>query len=267
MSIDNLRAMLARVDATDHAEGQLAYARYNRIMQQLMLRFDIPLERVVAAFVSLSPNSDYHGNLRSTVSVLAGVKHGHRPADITVSTYNHCRDRAYAYAIGERDFLKETKGPKITSFYHNILDPTDTRWVTVDGHMAAIWFGGRMTMKEALVTRRQYREIKHAITALAFENFLVPCELQAILWFARKRIFRVRFEPQGDLINWANNDLWRTEVDVERMEPYDNKQQSTRRAIGAGQRDFRDLAGELQRQLEIGHGDAPVGGANGTQQG
>lgn len=218
--IDNLRAMFARADSHDYLEGQLAYARYNTVMCQLSRRFSISLERVIAVFVSLSPNSDYHGNLRSTVSVLAAVHHGVDRTKVVVSTYNHCRDRAFDYAVGARDFLAETKGPKIINFYHNVLDPKDTRWVTIDGHMSAIWFGENMTMREALVTMSEYREIAAATKKLAFENFMLPNQMQAILWFTRKRVARVRFDPQGGLFDWADGDLWKTNVDTDAMKPY-----------------------------------------------
>src|SRR5260370_516937 len=95
MSLDNLTSMLNLADRIDIAEGKVAYQRYHILMTKLSRKFSIPLERVVAAFVSLSPNSDYHGNLRSTISVLAGIHNGVDMHQITVSTYNHCRDRAY----------------------------------------------------------------------------------------------------------------------------------------------------------------------------
>lgn len=84
MAIDNLLRMFSRADAIDRDEGMRAYFRYHSIMCDLSRRYSIELERVVAVFVSLSPNSDYAGNLRSTVSVLAGVYHGIPREQVTV---------------------------------------------------------------------------------------------------------------------------------------------------------------------------------------
>lgn len=197
MSEANLRALLAQANADDRAEGMVAYARYHHVMAEISRRFSLPLDRTVAVFVSLSPNSDYIGNLRSTVSVAAGVFHGVPMSQVQVSTYRHCLARAWAYAHGEADFLDRTKGPKVRAFYHNVLDPTDYRHVTIDGHMTAIWRGEDLTMRQALLySRKEYDEVANAIKRIAFSMALVPCELQAILWHARKRIKAIKYSPQ-----------------------------------------------------------------------
>ena len=214
----NLEAMLAQADANDVVEGQLAYVRYHQVMCTLAQRYSVPLPRVVAAFVSLSPNNDYAGNLRSTVSVLAG-RYTQDDDAITVSTYKHCRTRALQYVRGQRDFLREAKGPKITNFYHNILTPDDSRWVTIDGHMVAAWKGQRLVMKQALCTLREYREIAAATKALAFQNFMLPNQVQAIIWFARKRTLHVKYNGQLNLFG-AKDDVWNTLKDVTQMKPY-----------------------------------------------
>jgi hypothetical protein len=211
--------MLRLADSIDMEEGLLAYQRYHEVMAQLARRFSIELEKVIAVFVSTSPNNDYHNNLRSTISILAGVMHGVPEERITISTYKHCRKRAYQYATGERVFLKETKGPKVLNFYHNILDPSDNNYVTIDGHMSAIWQGKKLTMKEALVTKKEYHEIAHAVKKLAFSEFMLPNQLQAVLWFTRKRVCNIKSENQFDLL-MPKGDLWKTAKDVNKMKPF-----------------------------------------------
>lgn len=197
--------MLAQANADDVVEGKQAYARYHHVMCTLSRKYSVPLDRTVAVFVSLSPNSDYIGNLRSTVSVLAGVHHGVSVQQVQVSTYRHCLHRAWAYAHGQASFLDRTKGPKVRAFYHNVLDPLDNRHVTIDGHMTAIWRGRDLTMRQALVySRKEYEEISSAVKRLAFENYLVPCEMQAILWHARKRIRQIKYTAQQNL--WPHDE-------------------------------------------------------------
>lgn len=218
-----LQVMLAQADQIDIDEGMLAYQRYHRVMLALSERFSVHPRRVCAAFCSLSPNSDYFGNLRSTVSVLDGIAKG-KPAElITVSTYNHCKLRAIEYATGAKDFLRFTTGPKIRAFYMNILDPTDWQYVTIDGHMSAMWQDDpKMTMKEALLPLRVYKEVQAAVQQIAFENFMVPNQLQAALWFTRKRLSRVVYDPQLSLFA-DKTDVWKTLVDVADLHPYDDK--------------------------------------------
>ena len=214
----NLEEMFERADKIDINEGARAYFRYHEVMHDIASLYDYPIDCVVAVFCALSPNSDYKGNLRSAVSVLRGLKDGEDPRDIIVSTYNHCKYRAIEYARGQ-PFLDLVKGPKITNFYHNILNPMDNRWVTIDGHMSAIWQGKDLTMKEAIIRRKTYNEIAHAVKALAFRHCLLPHQLQAILWFTRKRTARIKYDAQGQLFA-APEDLWGTIQSASDIKPY-----------------------------------------------
>lgn len=220
MSEKNLLSIFDRADKIDREEGMLAYRRYNELMVGIADRYDTPLPNVIAGFVSLSPNSDYIGNLRSLISVLEGVRHGVDVKDITVSTYKHCRDRAYRYITGQDDFIALTHGRKVLSFYHNVLDPVSSQRVTVDGHMVAAWRGENLTMKEAIIRRRsEYDEIEYAVKRIAFERFLVPHQVQATIWFARKRLFRVRYDAQMSLFA-PPDDVWRTAQKIDDLIPY-----------------------------------------------
>lgn len=223
MSIDNLRALYRAADLDDVREGRLAYQRYHETMAAFASYYGMPLNRVIAAFCALSPNSDYMGNLRSLASVLQGWKIGDRVDNVTVSTYKHCRNRAWAYVSGAAEFVTKDRGPKILAFYHNILAPEDDRFVTVDGHMVAAHAGQRMTMKEAHIGRATYRAIAGDVRSLAFNLFMVPCELQATLWFARKRLANVKYDPQMDLFG-APGDKWRTLNSPEVIQPYTRKE-------------------------------------------
>lgn len=144
-------------------------------------------------------------NLRSLTSVLDGVSAGIPPEAITVSTYKACRNRAISYLTGKTDFLRTVRGPKIRAFRDNILRPRTSRLVTVDGHMVAAYLGNpNMTMKDAayhLTRRTQYNEIADAITSIADANGIAPCQAQAILWHARKRIFNIKFDAQTSLLD------------------------------------------------------------------
>lgn len=211
--------MFERASDIDLDEGMVAYERYNMVMQKIADHYDFPLDRVIAVFVSTSPNNNYKANLRSTVSVLDGIRRGIDPELVTVSTYKHCRRRAHAYAIGEKRFLEETDGLKVLSFYHNLMNPLDNRWVTVDGHMSAIWQGKDLTMRQALVSKRTYMTIRDDIRWLAFRHYMLPNQMQAILWFTRKRVDKVIYDPQLDLFG-DPTDVWGTFRDVSTIHPF-----------------------------------------------
>lgn len=220
MSESNLRKVLGQADVIDYDEGQLAYERYNMLMQRIAIRYAQPLDRVVAAFCALSPNNDYQGNLRSLISVLEGVDQQRPWSTIQISTYRHCGQRAYNYLKGLADFELEVKGPKILNFYYNILQPRDVRWVTIDGHMVGAWRDNlKLTMKQAIPSASEYREIKAAVQRIAFDRFLVPNHVQAIIWFTRKRLARSVYSPQLSLFA-ERGDIWDTLKDLERIKPF-----------------------------------------------
>lgn len=217
----NLRTLLALADYHDWSEGRLAFARYAEMMEAFASRYGFPFSRTVAAFVALSPNLDYAGNLRSLASIMQGMRRGAPVEKIVTSSYNHTRDRACSYLSGEVDFLSTVKGPKITAFYRNIIDPRDPRPVTIDGHMVCAWLGRQLSMKKALLRGASaYETIADGVRRVAAEHGLAPNQAQAILWFTRKRVFRVKYEPQMDLLNSPGN-VWKTLAPVSDILPYE----------------------------------------------
>lgn len=219
MSYANLKAMLRAADAIDVEEGRLAYPRYHDVMRSIADHYGFGLVETVAAFAALSPNNDYIGNLRSLVSVLQGIRAGATVGEVTVSTYKACRDRAWLYATGETSFERTVRGPKIRAFYFNILDPSDRRHVTIDGHMVAAYRANSGTMKDNIPRRREYETIATTVRRLAGREGLVPNQVQATIWFARKRLLNVRYDPQMSLFA-AADDRWQTSVRVEDIRPF-----------------------------------------------
>lgn len=220
----NLHKYFALADAVDITEGMVAYERYNIVMRRLAAKYHaFSLDQVCAVFCSLSPNSDYWGNLRSTVSVLQGILECRPDQDIVVSTYGHCKLRALAYARGTKSFTAETKGPKILNFYHNILAPHSSQWVTIDGHMVGVLRDDRKgTMRDLLIKPSEYREHAALVKQFAFNQFMLPCQMQAILWFVRKRLLNVVYDGQFDMFASAD-DAWRTARDVDTIKPYSKR--------------------------------------------
>ena len=159
MSIDNIEKVLSQADEVDIREGKEAYPNYHALLRRIATHYQLGFAQTVAAFVSLSPNNDYMGNLRSLVSLYTGIKDGTPVEVIGTSAYRHCLIRAHLYLTGEKDFLLETKGLKITNFYCNILLPKDRRFVTIDGHMHNIWRGEPSPLKRSLCTPARYSEI------------------------------------------------------------------------------------------------------------
>jgi hypothetical protein len=214
-----IKKVLEKADTCDWVEGSGAYFAYHETMTHFAEYYKAPLRGTIAAFVALSPNNDYMGNLRSLATVLLARQQGVPLQDVTVSTYNACRNRAWEYLSGERDFLRFTKGPKTRAFYLNILEPWLAGPITIDGHMKSLWFGKRLTMKEAVrEVKARYDDIAHDFRVVAKNNHLMPHQLQAILWFTWKRIHNVLAVQQFDL--FRGGDQWGVARDPIAVKPY-----------------------------------------------
>lgn len=222
MSYENLEKWLGLADEIDRREGLIAYERYHQVMLRFSNKYGYPLDRVIGAFVALSPNNDYYGNLRSLASVLDGNNQGIPDEAITITGYKHCRNRALRYARGDCAFLEDAKGLKTRAFYQNVLDPTNPFPVTIDGHIGAVWRDKRQTMKEALVPPALYQTIQAGIHRLAGATGMISNQVQATLWFTRKRIHHVKYDAQLELFQ-SKDDIWKTLVDVDTLKPYDFK--------------------------------------------
>lgn len=222
MSYTNLKSLYRLADRDDIAEGLQAYTRYNIVLTQISNHYGFQLDRTIAAFAALSPNNDYVGNLRSLVSLLAGLNAGTPLDDITVSTYRACLKRAHIFATGQAEFLAVTQGPKTRAFYSNLLDPTDPKPVTIDGHMVGAFRGNAGTMKDNLVQRAGYEKIAKSVRLLARKNNMLPNQMQAILWFTRKRVLNVKYDSQLDLFARID-DKWGTLIQVENIRPFKRK--------------------------------------------
>lgn len=218
MSLQNIRKVLRQVDAIDRQEGMVAYERYHDLLSRIANHYSAPFDKTVAVFCSLSPNNDYMGNLRSTVSVLQGWQEGRGVDDVTVSTYKACRNRAWAYLTGRAEFVNRTRGQKVLSFYQNILDPSDMQPVTIDGHMYCIWAGKRMTMVKVAYLKFHYNTVAGAFREVAREEGIRPNQLQGMLWFTWKRINNVLYRPQMQM--FRPGDHWGLCLKPEDIKPF-----------------------------------------------
>jgi hypothetical protein len=189
MSIENLRLIFNQATKADLVDGRGSYRRYNKIMRMMGGNHGYSHRIAAAVFCALSPNNDYNGNLRDARNLLKNHRAGRSIEDFKVSTYGNNKRKAWALA-GGADPLSLILAPKTRSFYLNVCDPTDPEPVTVDGHIHNCWSGKRMSLV-GLRTLGNYDEVAAAVRLLAFENKMVPCEMQGVLWFTWKRIHSI----------------------------------------------------------------------------
>lgn len=209
MSAEDLFRTYEKSIPAERGEAIASYERYNLICSTIAQRYGYPLDVACAVFSALSPNNEYHGNIRDLESVLAAARAGKGLDDFTVAAYGHNKRKAWDI-IGGKPISESIVALKTWNFFNNVHNPTDPGFVTVDGHMYWCWRGKAGTVKglrgsartssglqgTPSLGKRLYGEISGDITGLALALGLVPCQLQAILWITWKRIHKRAYEHQ-----------------------------------------------------------------------
>lgn len=188
--------------------GRNAFPKYQRITTAIAARHGFSATIGAAVFAALSPNSDYWGNLRDTDRLLSAAAANASLESFSVSTYGNNKRKAWQIAFGA-DPDVYIKALKTRNFFHNIQDPTNTEFVTIDGHMCNIFHNERKPLasrdKErrlVKVTPTLYVTIAQAVKDLAEQKGEYPSTVQAILWLTWRRIHNIRHAQQNFLWDW-----------------------------------------------------------------
>lgn len=209
MSAETLYRTYEKSLPDERAEAMISYERYRLICQTIAERHGYSLEIACGVFSALSPNNEYHGNIRDLEAVLVNERAGRSLDDFRVATYGNNKRKAWRIAKGQpvRDAITALK---TWNFFNNVFDPSNPDYVTVDGHMYWCWTGKAGTVKGLRGSDRSatglrgtptlgkslYGEISGDIKGLALALGIIPCQLQAILWVTWKRLHRRAYDFQ-----------------------------------------------------------------------
>ncbi len=201
----NMLRVWDRASAKDIVAAKASYPKYQALTTAIAAKYGFPARTGAAVFAALSPNNDYHGNLRDTDKLLAAAGAHQSLESFTVSTYGNNKRKAWDIAAGHEDPDHVIVAPKTRNFFHNILDPTDSRFVTIDGHMLNIYNGYRVPLQSrnprariAKVDNKLYGVIAGAVMDLALEKGVLPCEAQGVLWITWRRIHGIHSPKQHE---------------------------------------------------------------------
>ena len=204
-SVDNFQKVYDQATERDRQIAIGSYLKYHRLTAAIAAKHGFTSTVGAAIFAALSPNNDYWGNLRDADKLLAAARAWKGLEDFTVSTYGPNKRKAWAIAQGGApdDLIIALK---TRNFFHNVDDPTDPNWVTIDGHMFNVFHGVRRPIQSknnknrvVKVSRSAYIEIASAVRTFAENYELLPCAMQGILWMTWRRLHNIRTSPQLDL--------------------------------------------------------------------
>jgi hypothetical protein len=214
--IKNLVKVFDAADKIDIKIAEDAWFKMNRLTSRIAEKYEFSSRIGAAVFAALSPNNDYHGNLRDTDRVLRSVREGGSVDDLKVSTYGNNKRKAWRIANGEEP-LDLIVFPKTKNFFLNIVDPLDPEPVTVDGHIYNAWNFKRLRLQgsDIKMNHRVYEEIANDMRELARMKGMLPNVAQGVVWYSWKRLHRILYSPQLEFwdresiaakIGWAASD-------------------------------------------------------------
>ena len=198
--MQNLVKVFEQAEPEDHRLAARSWWTYNHLTSRMAAKFGFGPDVGAAVFSALSPNNDYHGNLRDAHRLLEAAHDGLELEDFRVSTYNPNKRKAWAITHGTSP-LDVIVFPKTRSFYLNIRDPNDPIPVTVDGHVANAWRGERIPLKGAAakMNKALYEIIAEDVRQLGRMKGILPNIAQGVIWFVWRRIHGIKFQPQLEL--------------------------------------------------------------------
>lgn len=140
----------------------------------------IPVRRIAGAAALLSPMTPWSRNLNGAQALTSAIRQQFPREWIEIrasrhTVYNKNARKAVAFILGETD---EINGPKVRSFYRNLLGIFEH--VTVDSWMYKIV--GCFGLSSQSPTDNARRAISTAVKMCASRWDVKPAEAQAIIW-------------------------------------------------------------------------------------
>jgi hypothetical protein len=186
----NLRAVYNKIEPSWHAEGLNWYKKAHEFALFYSEQYNISIATASALIAVLSPQKSWYQNLLITQEFLETkgnrVRHYKMQVDKARAIYhlNSLYKNADEYLTGiEELYIKYIDnvlhGSKTINFFHNILEPENSDYVTIDSHMIQLMTGN---MKCKYVTAGQYEFLKKELIKFAAKHNTSAPTMQAKLW-------------------------------------------------------------------------------------
>lgn len=214
----NIDAVVNQATVIEATAGRTVYADYRRTMQGIGDAYGVPVHTVCGVFAALSPNADWIGNLRSCLTVVKAHTEGHPVEECTVTTYNHCRAKAWRIMDGKH-FYSVYRGLKVRNFWRCLCEPNHPEAICIDGHMVNIALGEPRPMVKSGISTGQYRKLATMYKRVARDQGILPSHLQAMLWHTWRRLIGVGTHLHGETLFPVANQLGAF-VHIDDIEPF-----------------------------------------------
>jgi hypothetical protein len=188
---DNIKEIWDQHTYKDYNEGKKWYGEANQYSLELADKYKVTPVVSAGVLSALSPMKEWNDNKRITDQFFELVQKAPSTGWQKAAHYLGQKRKAWAiykYAYQTTgEVVKVLHGLKTVNFFECINNPTNSDAVCVDRHMIKVATGTDRTK----LTSKQYLFLKQEYLNFANRVNMIPCEAQAILWVAYKRIKKV----------------------------------------------------------------------------
>jgi hypothetical protein len=188
VSLLNLLQVFEQATPQEVIEGMAWYDEAHKLGRDIAQRYGVSLDVAAGAIAALSPRSRWERNAAGALQVVEAYVQGRDPMEVPCGTFHRNKERAVQILeAGTRHGI--LSGPKVCAFADSIENP-DSGAVTVDSHAYNAWLGERAIAggRGPRVTPKRVREAAECYRKVAELYGIQPCQAQAIVWLAWKRM-------------------------------------------------------------------------------
>lgn len=166
-----LDSVIKQATSIEIEEGKAWYYKARDYCVELSKEFEVEIEKVIGVVAALSVQKRWDLNKRIAKQYLQGKKDIHFKLQVSKCDWIMRGD----------DIEKCLGGLKTVNFYHNILNPDDSNWATIDLWMLRIF------NERPKVTPKQYNQLKQVCIDYSKQIQWVTPTTQAVAWIVARQ--------------------------------------------------------------------------------
>lgn len=161
-----LDSVIKQASPIEIEQGKIWYTEAHEFCKELSKQFNVSLDKICGIVAALSPQKRWDLNKKIAHDYLMGKRNIHTNVQVSKCDWIMRGD----------DIEQCLGGMKTINFFHNILDPKDDQWFTIDRWILNIFKEGPK------VTPKQYNTLKQLCINYSAQTPWVSPEVQAIAW-------------------------------------------------------------------------------------
>lgn len=185
----NILAIWSLLSDTERRNARLWYLQAHEDACTLAHTYDLSVDTASQVISAISPMRTWENNIAHAEELIrTWLEHPYQPKRTRIPLPTGWRNVCKAFAIlnGETE-IKQRGAPKTFNFWHNLADPYNPDYVTIDSHAIKVWLGDP-TPGTVKITAKQYRLAKAAYIQAAELLGERPNAVQAGTWTKRREL-------------------------------------------------------------------------------